>query len=754
MPSTSFLSLLKEQVDAHCLSWIPWKSRTSEADELRFTETRRPKTDNQLLKTLLASTDDVDPIGPEAVINHNDSIEVVVSKCQAILSIALAMLGCAHLLVLKRFHSKFLDLAIAKPRDSHLRCPSLAEIRDADKVAWLSVTELMYEQQWSLNDSLNEIAFCRQTFHTSLAHRLKAPNAAAAASVPQPPKRKDLPAASSTKDKSEPSPKQAKQSATQKKAGGEVVSFKSKDWDPSWAKQNASGKGICIRYHFGKCKAGDTCRYAHECPIPVGALPVDPTFPVASSQCATNFLSPSISSAAVSLELDSGLGPPPKFFLDLYSGHSSPVSVAAGRLSVDRFEPIDKNFGDHMDLLDDDVFADILALAGSGLVGAALAAPYCSKHSMATLRKGSGPAPVRTPDFLDGLPSNTFAQQLSVQESAIIHDRARLILSEVEKTGGMVLLENPPTSMSFLDPLMAQWIQQIAPFCAQTVACTFGLDWLKAWMFVSNKVDVHQLASECLHPPGSHERIAGVRLPDGTFLTRLTAEYPVQLAEAIATIISRYTSHHGQVATLRSWKTLLPPKLCWKPSHTRIEDGGGQISTALHVQPASRDPFQSLRRMWLSRVSRSGDCHRILAHILRADKGPPLDDAAILPYLQDCAAFLQLDEGSFDDIMAIRTGQPFRLQLWKRLMLLLGDPEVSFFDRLHEGVPLGVSAPLEPAPIWPQQDAAPVPDSPLLVCESSWKSALSDPQLVQELLEEELRLGFIVATLGDHLSSN
>lgn len=124
MPSVSFFTLLKEQIDAHCLTWIPWKSRTSEADELRFTETRRPRNDNQFLKTLLVSADDVRHI-----------IEVAVSKCQALLSIALGMLGCAHLLVLKRFHSKFLDLAIArKPRDSHLRCPSWTEILERTRL--------------------------------------------------------------------------------------------------------------------------------------------------------------------------------------------------------------------------------------------------------------------------------------------------------------------------------------------------------------------------------------------------------------------------------------------------------------------------------------------------------------------------------------------------------------------------------------------------------------------------------------------
>ena len=72
------------------------------------------------------------------------------------------------------------------------------------------------------------------------------------------------------------------------------------------------------------------------------------------------------------------------------------------------------------------------ALAESGLVGAALAAPYCCKHSRATLRR-PGPLPVRTPKFLDGVPNNSVHQQLAVQESSIIHDRSRLLLSAVDR---------------------------------------------------------------------------------------------------------------------------------------------------------------------------------------------------------------------------------------------------------------------------------------------------------------------------------
>lgn len=91
------------------------------------------------------------------------------TKFQGLLSTALAMLGQAHLLVLKRFHAKFLEIALQKPRDQHLRSPSLTEILDADRVAWTAVVELLAESKWCQNDVLHEVAFCRQVFHTSLA---------------------------------------------------------------------------------------------------------------------------------------------------------------------------------------------------------------------------------------------------------------------------------------------------------------------------------------------------------------------------------------------------------------------------------------------------------------------------------------------------------------------------------------------------------------------------------------------------------
>ena len=84
----------------------------------------------------------------------------------------------------------------------------------------------------------------------------------------------------------------------------------------------------------------------------------------------------------------------PRFFLDLFSGAKAPVSTACKKHVVDMFEPIDIIHGH--DLLDDDKFFELMALAESGLIGAGVAAPFCCKHSRVTLRR-PGPRPVKDP---------------------------------------------------------------------------------------------------------------------------------------------------------------------------------------------------------------------------------------------------------------------------------------------------------------------------------------------------------------------
>ena len=109
-----------------------------------------------------------------------------------------------------------------------------------------------------------------------------------------------------------------------------------------------------------------------------------------------------------------------------------PVSSAVAQFSADRCEPLDIIHGH--DLLDDDIYDGAMQLASSGLIGAGLAAPYCCHHSRAKLKR-PGPKPLRTPSFPDGVPDNSGEEQLAVQESSLIHDRARNLLGCVARSG-------------------------------------------------------------------------------------------------------------------------------------------------------------------------------------------------------------------------------------------------------------------------------------------------------------------------------
>ena len=193
------------------------------------------------------------------------------------------------------------------------------------------------------------------------------------------------------------------------------------------------------------------------------------------------------------------------------------------------FEPIDIIHGH--DLLDDDKFFEAMMLAESGLIGAGVAAPFCCKHSRATLTR-PGPRPVRTPEFLDGVPSNSVARQLSVQESSLIHGRSRFILSAINRGGGLIILENPGSSMTWLDDHMVAWVHSEAPYAAHAHACQFDVDRAKVWCFVSNRSEISMLARSCTHGPKAHMSIVGQRLPDGAFCpdpdSRLSTHHPWQ----------------------------------------------------------------------------------------------------------------------------------------------------------------------------------------------------------------------------------
>ncbi|CAE7290157.1 unnamed protein product, partial [Symbiodinium microadriaticum] len=324
----------------------------------------------------------------------------------------------------------------------------------------------------------------------------------------------------------------------------------------------------------------------------------------------------------------------------------------------------------------DDAFCNLLCrIADAGLVGAALAAPVCSKHSILRLRPG-GPKPLRDFAFPTGRPDLNWEDTAQLQESALLHDRSRLLLSRVSASGGLILLENPASSLTFHDPLMMSWIESEAPFCAQVASCMVGASFSKSWMFVSNQPCILDLACSCMHAPGTHASFVGKRDGSG-FLSRCTAEYPDQLASSLASLCAPFLTSLGSCSEFSGWRALLP----------------------------SDDVLHDLRHRWSRRLFDAGLCMRLAAHLQLAPQEPPLSDSEVEPFLRDLFAAFQVPPADQADLLFIAPGQPLRLRLLKFLLSKLQDPEAALCDQLESGVSLGVGSALEPSLHWPTRDA-------------------------------------------------
>ncbi|CAE7451467.1 unnamed protein product [Symbiodinium sp. CCMP2592] len=431
-----------------------------------------------------------------------------------------------------------------------------------------------------------------------------------------------------------------------------------------------------------------------------------------------------------------------RFFLDVCSGAGAPVSAAMQALGKDCFQPVDIIHCQDFDLLEDEFFAQLLALCSSGVVGAAIASPPCGEFSLLKLRPG-GPPPCRTPEEPLGCISNDWHQSMVAQNSALLHDRCRELLSSVAALGGCIVFEQPPSSMTFLTETMQQWISSTLSFGAQVAACHHGMDVSKRWLFLSNRPDILDLASECHHGSRAHKAVWGVRAADGSFLSRMTAAYPKSLAAALAALLGRYTSSQGRLLPCAEWRSVLPMDPVWPQLSRRVEDGAGVNSTACWITPQADDHLAGLRKKWTQRLVDSRLCLRICSTLRAGTDCPPISAEELQPFLDDLCCFCEVPESEIENFLSIPPGQPFRLNVLEKLLALTKDPESDLCQHLRKGVRIGVDHELQPSTHWPLRTADPVV-SDLVICEGSWKSASDHPDQVRELLAQEIAEGWIV----------
>ena len=130
--------------------------------------------------------------------------------------------------------------------------------------------------------------------------------------------------------------------------------------------------------------------------------------------------------------------------------------------------------------------------------------------------------------------------------------------------------------------------------------------------------------------------------------------------------------------------------------------------------------------------------------MISPSKEPPISPAALRLFEADLRTFLQVDSDStWAKLLSADAGQPFRLNLWHCLSVICCDPDMDFFRTLHDGVPLGIDAPIPPCKVLFPPDSLAEPSIPLQHCDSAWKSALDHADLVDDLLATELEEGWI-----------
>ena len=169
-----------------------------------------------------------------------------------------------------------------------------------------------------------------------------------------------------------------------------------------------------------------------------------------------------------------------RLFLDIFAGASAPVSPAVASLNLQRFEPVDALTASHINVLDEGQYAPLCRLCSSGLVGALCCASL--QCFLSCPSAPGGPKPVRTPEHPTGIPHPTPAQAKEIRSSAELHARARHLLHLVWQQGGFIILENPVSSFTFLDPLCMAWMKLHTPYLVHVAACPHGLDMDKAWL--------------------------------------------------------------------------------------------------------------------------------------------------------------------------------------------------------------------------------------------------------------------------------
>ena len=429
-----------------------------------------------------------------------------------------------------------------------------------------------------------------------------------------------------------------------------------------------------------------------------------------------------------------------RFFLELFSGSSFPLTTAFRLLGLATLYPMESHpniGGDSHDILNSDVRDRLVKLAISQLVGLCWAAPPCRHYSLCKLT-GPGPPPCRDFQNLQGF--DTMRAKLEAQESFNILATTIELLELFWIHGSHIALEQPETAMSWSEPIVISWIQRLGLYLTRVAQCAWvdPQDQLRKSWTIASSFPLPDLETQCTH---QHPSFKGKRDQSGNFVSQQTACYPPRMTTQIAHSSSHFVTQKPEVSSWEQALERLPSQspMPHEGSCLSCADGGGIASNGDWTSPRGSDIFADLRRAWLLQGLES--------QILRkSNPDDPIDFEQWLPVdfvsnLRDITENFFASKG-LESQQIPSEGQPFVLHLLKNFATMLDDPEFELIETLKDGVMCGVEAPIQPGGAWIPTDSIPT-DIDLTSHEVNWQSAMDHLSLAEELVRKEVNDGFV-----------
>lgn len=234
---------------------------------------------------------------------------------------------------------------------------------------------------------------------------------------------------------------------------------------------------------------------------------------------------------------------PRAFCLEIFAG-TARVTTALRRLGIQTF-PIDTCLFSSHDVLDKRVEHSIVHFIRSGRVKFVWLGMPCTTFSRARRDDGLGPGPLRTDQYIWGLPDLCSSDRRKLQTGNALFLFTLRIVELCEQYHIPYVIENPFSSMAWDVPRMRRFIAKYNCAFCELDFCMYGEYWKKPTRLLYNFLDMSVLSRRCNSTTHICSRTSKPHTPlkgrhhSGKFWTLVAQPYPWDLAHGVASVLAK-----------------------------------------------------------------------------------------------------------------------------------------------------------------------------------------------------------------------